>query len=79
MDASAFRRLAYKNAVEIYSISVRTEMTKPAGAERDKEIAGLRKWVDVAEKLGAGHIRVFGGKVPPGPARIRQRNGSPIF
>ena len=58
------RRLAYKNAVEIYSISVRTEMTKPAGAERDKEIAGLRKWVDVAEKLGAGHIRVFGGKVP---------------
>ena len=60
------RRLAYKNAVEIYSISVRTEMTKPAGAERDKEIAGLRKWVDVAEKLGAGHIRVFGGKVPAG-------------
>jgi L-ribulose-5-phosphate 3-epimerase len=58
------RRLAYKNAVEIYSISVRTEMTKPAGAERDKEIAGLRKWVDVAQKLGAGHIRVFGGKVP---------------
>lgn len=58
------RRLAYKNAVEIYSISVRTEMTRPAGAERDKEIAGLRKWVDVAEKLGAGHIRVFGGKVP---------------
>jgi len=60
------RRLAYRNAVEIYSISVRTEMTKPAGAERDKEIAGIRKWVDVAEKLGAGHIRVFGGKVPKG-------------
>jgi sugar phosphate isomerase/epimerase len=60
------RRLAYRNAVEIYSISVRTEMCKPAGAERDKEIAGLHKWVDVAEKLGAGHIRVFGGKVPPG-------------
>jgi L-ribulose-5-phosphate 3-epimerase len=60
------RRLAYKNAVEIYSISVRTEMTKAAGAERDKEMASLRKWVDVAEKLGAGHIRVFGGKVPVG-------------
>jgi L-ribulose-5-phosphate 3-epimerase len=60
------RRLAYRNAVEIYSISVRTEMTKPPGADRDKEIAGLRKWVDVADKLGAGHIRVFGGKVPAG-------------
>lgn len=60
------RRLAYKNAVEIYSISVRTDMCKPAGAERDKEIADIRKWVDAAEKLGAGHIRVFGGKVPNG-------------
>jgi len=60
------RRLAYRNAVEIYSISVRTEMCKPAGAERDNELASLHKWVDVAEKLGASHIRVFGGKVPAG-------------
>jgi len=58
------RRLAYRNAVEIYSISVRTDMCKPAGPERDKEIVEIRKWVDAAEKLGAGHIRVFGGKVP---------------
>jgi sugar phosphate isomerase/epimerase len=60
------RRLAYRNAIEIYSISVRTEMCKPAGAERDKELASLHEWVDVADKLGASHIRVFGGKVPAG-------------
>ena len=60
------RRAAYRNAVEIYSISVRTDMCKPAGPERDKEIAEIRKWVDVAQKLGAGHIRVFGGNVPKG-------------
>lgn len=58
------RRLAFKNAVEIYSISVRTDLCKPAGAERDRQIADLRGWVDVAQKLGAGHIRVFGGNVP---------------
>jgi hypothetical protein len=58
------RRLAYKNAVEIYSISVRSDMCKPAGAARDKEAAELRNWVDVANKLGASHIRVFGGTVP---------------
>jgi L-ribulose-5-phosphate 3-epimerase len=67
-DASLLplRRLAFKNAVDIYSISVRTDLCKPAGAERDKQIADLRGWVDVAQKLGAGHIRVFGGNVPKG-------------
>ena len=38
----------------------------PRVADRDKEIAALHKWVDVADKLGASHIRVFGGKVPAG-------------
>jgi sugar phosphate isomerase/epimerase len=60
------KRLAYKNGVEIYSISVRTDLCKPPGEVRDKQAAELRNWVDVAAKLGAGHIRVFGGTVPKG-------------
>ena len=58
------RRLAFRNGVEIYSISVRTEMTRPTADDRMAEIHGIRKWVDVAARLGAGHIRVFGGAVP---------------
>jgi sugar phosphate isomerase/epimerase len=58
------RRLAYLNGVEIYSISVRTEMTQAAAEGRDKQVAEIRKWVDVAAMLGASHIRVFGGGVP---------------
>jgi len=58
------RRLAYRNAVEIYSISVRTDMCKPPGEAREKQAAELRNWVDVANKLGASHIRVFGGAIP---------------
>ncbi len=60
------RRLAYRNAVEIYSISIRTDMCRPTPELREKEVAEVRKWVDVADKLGAGHIRVFGGNVPKG-------------
>src|SRR3954454_20422901 len=60
------RRLAYRNAVEIYSISVRTDMCKAPGEAREKQAAELRKWVDVANKLGASHIRVFGGTIPKG-------------
>lgn len=58
------KQLAYKLGVEIYSISIRTDMCKRPGPEADKELAEVRKWVDVAAKLGAGHIRVFGGRVP---------------
>jgi sugar phosphate isomerase/epimerase len=60
------RRKAYRLGVEIYSISVRTELTKPQQADRDAQVAEIRKWVDVAAALGAGHIRVFGGNVPKG-------------
>lgn len=58
------KQLAYKLNVEIYSISIRTDMCKKPGPEADKEIAEAKKWIDVAAKLGAGHIRVFGGRVP---------------
>jgi sugar phosphate isomerase/epimerase len=60
------RRLAYRNAVEIYSISIRTEMCRPTPELRAREVEEVRKWADVAEKLGASHIRVFGGNVPKG-------------
>ncbi len=60
------RGFAYRNGVEIYSISVRTNMCQATPELRDKEVADVKKWVDVAAKLGAGHIRVFGGTVPKG-------------
>ncbi|HWQ57165.1 MAG TPA: sugar phosphate isomerase/epimerase family protein [Bryobacteraceae bacterium] len=65
-DAALLRlkRLAYMNSVDLYSISIRTEMTQATPEGQAKEVEGIRKWVDVAEKLGAGHIRVFGGRVP---------------
>jgi len=60
------KNLAYRNGVEIYSISVRSEMTRPDEDGRKREAESVRKWIDVASKLGAGHIRVFGGNVPEG-------------
>jgi len=60
------KRLAYKLGVEIYSIAIRTEMTQSTPELQSKEVAEVKKWVDVAERLGAGHIRVFGGRVAKG-------------
>jgi sugar phosphate isomerase/epimerase len=60
------RRLAFRNRVEIYSIGTRVRLAQPAGPLQDKELADLHKWVDVAERLGATHVRVFSGSKPDG-------------
>ena len=60
------KRLAYRNAVEIYSISIRTNLCRPTPREQTRELQEIRKWIEVAHKLGAGHIRIFGGDAPPG-------------
>ncbi len=60
------KRHAYRAGVHLYSISVRSDMCRPTPEAQAAEAAGIQRWVDVAEKLGAGHIRVFGGVVPQG-------------
>jgi len=60
------RRLAYRNRVEIYSIGTRVQLAQPTPDLREKQLADLAKWIDVAQKLGASHIRVFGGQKPAG-------------
>jgi sugar phosphate isomerase/epimerase len=68
------RRLAYRNRVEIYSIGTRVRLAQPTPELREKELVELRKWVDVAQKIGATHVRVFGGPIPPG-ATLEQAIG----
>jgi sugar phosphate isomerase/epimerase len=60
------RRWATRNAVELYSLSLRAHMIKNTQAIRDEQVALVASWVPVAVKLGAGHMRVFGGSIPEG-------------
>jgi L-ribulose-5-phosphate 3-epimerase len=65
-DLLPLRRLAYRNRVEIYSIGTRIRLAQPTEQLREQELMALRKWLDVAQKLGATHVRVFGGERPDG-------------
>ena len=65
-DLLPLRRLAYRNRVEIYSIGTRVRLAQPTAALREEQLTELRKWLDVAQKLGATHVRVFGGDKPAG-------------
>ena len=62
----SLRHLAFKHAIPFSGAAIRTEMCQSDPAKREAEIAGIKKWVDATELLGASHIRVFGGKVPDG-------------
>lgn len=63
---ATLRRTAYKNAVNLYSIAVRVRLAQPTPELQAAEFESLKKWVDVAERLGATHVRVFGGSIPKG-------------
>jgi sugar phosphate isomerase/epimerase len=60
------RRLAYTNRVEIYGIGTRVQLAQPTADLRERQLTDLRKWLDVAQKLGASHVRVFSGNKPDG-------------
>jgi len=62
----ALKKLAYRSSVAIYTIGVRVRLAQPTAELQSAELETVRKWVEVAEKLGASHIRVFGGAVPKG-------------
>ena len=61
----SLRKLAWKNRVEIYSVGTRIQLIAQGTPEgRERQLQETRKWVGVAQKLGASHIRVFSGSKP---------------
>lgn len=62
----ALRKLAYRLSVAIYSVGIRARMAQPTAELQAAEVSTVRQWCDVAQRLGAAHIRVFGGSVPKG-------------
>ena len=55
------KRHAFLRGIAISGTAVGNNFTVSAGAKRDQEIAGVKKWIDYAAVLGAPHIRIFAG------------------
>ena len=73
---ASLRRAAYKNAVSLYSIAVRIRLAQPTAELQQAELESLKKWVDVAERVGATHVRVFGGAIPKGATEAQAIGGA---
>src|SRR5205807_819508 len=63
---ASLRKAAFKNGVQIYNAGVRVQLSQPTPELQRAEFENIRKWVDVADRIGASHMRVFGGNVPKG-------------
>ena len=62
----SLRSTAYKNGVHVFSVGSPVKMAQKTLELRQKEIAFGKKWIDIADNLGAGHLRVFGGGITAG-------------
>jgi sugar phosphate isomerase/epimerase len=60
------RYLAYKNAMPLSGAACGSSMVQADAAKRAAVLDEIKKWVDVADQLGASHLRVFAGKLPEG-------------
>ena len=60
------RYLGYKNGVAFSGVACGSSMVQADAAKRAAVLADIRKWVDVTQRIGAPHLRVFAGKQPAG-------------
>jgi len=60
---------AFLRGIAISGTAVGNTFTVRNGAERDREIANVKRWVDHAAVMGAPHIRIFAGSAPAGMSR----------
>jgi sugar phosphate isomerase/epimerase len=60
------RKFAFKNGIQIYNIGVQVNLAQPTPELRNAELEKVKKWVDVADRVGANQMRVFGGPIPKG-------------
>jgi sugar phosphate isomerase/epimerase len=67
------RRRAFLNGLEISGTAVGNTFTHPPGPARDKEIAHVKRWVDLAAELHAPTIRIFAGNLPKGTQEEQAR------
>lgn len=61
---ASLRKTAFKNGVQIYNAGVRVRLSQPTAELQRAEVENIKKSVDVADRLGASHVRVFGGPIP---------------
>ena len=60
-----------RHDVSLYSILIDAwDITHPDPEQREKDLAEIRRWIDVASTCGAENVRVIAGEAEPDPESI---------
>jgi len=70
---AALKRHCHLVGVDVSTTPIRNTFTYPAGPEREKEIAHVKRWLDVAADLGSPAIRIFAGDAQKGQPEAEAR------
>ncbi len=62
------RHLAYRNAVVFSGAACGSSLVQADPDKRASVLTEIKQWIDVTDRLGASHLRVFAGKLPKGVA-----------
>jgi sugar phosphate isomerase/epimerase len=60
------KRKAFKLGIDISGTGIRNNFASPDPAARAADVERAKKWIIVAEKLGAPVLRLFAGEIPKG-------------
>jgi sugar phosphate isomerase/epimerase len=72
---AALKRHCFLLGLDVSTTPIRNTFTYPAGPEREKEIAHVKRWLDVAADVGSPAIRIFAGDAQKGqPEADARRN-----
>ena len=63
---TSLRHLAFKNAISFSGAACGASMVQADKTKRAQVLEDIKKWVDVTDQLGTSHLRIFGGRLPPG-------------
>ncbi len=56
----------FRLGLDVSGTAIRNDFGYAAGEERDAQIASVKRWIELAEVLGAPVIRIFAGYAKPG-------------
>jgi sugar phosphate isomerase/epimerase len=63
---AGLRRFAYQHGMPLSGLAIGADLCQPDPIKRAEILETVKRWLDVTERLGASHLRVFGDKIPAG-------------
>jgi sugar phosphate isomerase/epimerase len=74
-ECRALRRQVAQAGLFSLAVTAYTSFTSPEAAEREANVVGARRNVDLAAELGARYVRIFLGELPAGRSRAEAYPG----